>query len=253
MAAARPRIMKPRSIYFICTSPRSGSSVISDCLEQTDVAGRPREFFQPYMMAALHDELARGTPAADCQVLSMIRNAGSTPNGVFAAKVHWLQLECARKAFGQVGDVGAFTDEFPDARHIWLVRRDRVRQAMSYFRAVRSNEFYDFTGDRGDDSADDAACDWVAIERLIELFTHAETLWREYFERRGIEPLVLTYEDVAGDVPAVIPQVLEFLGIEAPPSTSRIAPRLHRQSNARIDAWIREFAAFRQARGLAMP
>ena len=36
----------PTSSYLICTTPRSGSTFLSEALASTGVAGRPEEYFQ---------------------------------------------------------------------------------------------------------------------------------------------------------------------------------------------------------------
>ena len=44
----RERIVSaPPLSYLICALPRSGSSVVCDALGTTELAGRPREYFQP--------------------------------------------------------------------------------------------------------------------------------------------------------------------------------------------------------------
>ena len=43
--AARFAWTAPRATYVICTTPRSGSWLLSDGLSSTGVAGRPREWF----------------------------------------------------------------------------------------------------------------------------------------------------------------------------------------------------------------
>src|SRR5262249_56036499 len=41
----------PSSSYFICTLPRSGSWLLSEGLEKTGIAGRPREYFEPKLFS----------------------------------------------------------------------------------------------------------------------------------------------------------------------------------------------------------
>jgi LPS sulfotransferase NodH len=38
--------MKPRLSYLICATPRSGSTLLSEALSDTEIAGRPEEHFE---------------------------------------------------------------------------------------------------------------------------------------------------------------------------------------------------------------
>ena len=38
--------MKPERSYLVCATPRSGSTLVCQALEETGVAGRPEEYFE---------------------------------------------------------------------------------------------------------------------------------------------------------------------------------------------------------------
>src|SRR5262249_18566018 len=66
----------PSSSYSICTLPGSGSWLLSEGLEKTGIAGRPREYFEP--------KLFSGEPVPDYEAaLETIFRKGTTSNGVF--------------------------------------------------------------------------------------------------------------------------------------------------------------------------
>ena len=50
-----------------------------------------------------------------------------------------------------------------------------------------------------------------------------EDEWAAYYERHGIEPLTLIYEDYVGDLCATVEAVLEHVGIPRP-ATSTCRP-----------------------------
>src|SRR5215213_3769543 len=107
----------PTHSYLICTTPRSGSTLLCELLEGTGVAGRPDEYFQQLRATGMPmtprdylDGVAAGLvpPPADHdgngddlsvydprrfadfeQYVAWVRRRATTPNGVFAAKIMW--------------------------------------------------------------------------------------------------------------------------------------------------------------------
>src|ERR1044072_7957271 len=100
-----------RLAYFVCATPRSGSTLFCEALTATGIAGRPAEYFealrgtdvprQPHEYFDLPDaeveallprvaqqptaELAGAADYRD--YVAWAREQGATPNGVFAAKL----------------------------------------------------------------------------------------------------------------------------------------------------------------------
>src|SRR3954470_7116137 len=88
---ARPNL--PRSSYFICTNPRSGSWLLAEGLAATEIAGNPRAWFQEEE-AVKHSAawgVAYSPDAALTEYLPTFRKHG-TRNGVFGAKVMYYQF-----------------------------------------------------------------------------------------------------------------------------------------------------------------
>ena len=89
----------PQSAYLVCATPRSGSTLVCQALTDTGVAGRPEEYFEGVDDRSILDHLGeRGigdepqqrsplwSRAAYDRYLEWAMDAGTTPNGVFAAK-----------------------------------------------------------------------------------------------------------------------------------------------------------------------
>src|SRR5262249_20823009 len=132
----------PDTSYFICTLPRSGSWLLSESLEKTGVAGRPREYFEP--------KLYEDNPAVDpIESLDKIIRKGMTRNGVFAAKLHWYQFEFATRVVARESDMPVpllIDRRFPGLCYVWLTRRDKIRQAVSYYRASKTGVWWQIPG-----------------------------------------------------------------------------------------------------------
>jgi LPS sulfotransferase NodH len=59
-------------------------------------------------------------------------------NGVFGSKLMWDQVDAVRTQFAKVLELGdaapsaVFAAAFPNLRYIWLARRDKLRQGISF-------------------------------------------------------------------------------------------------------------------------
>ena len=118
--------------------------MLAEALESTGIAGRPREYFDPVFQKKWCESLAI---ASDAEYFEKALAAGTTPNGVFGAKVLWHQFEHLlvklRRIQGNgLSDLELLDRTFPDLRYIFLTRRDKIRQAISYDRAIRSGVWW---------------------------------------------------------------------------------------------------------------
>jgi trehalose 2-sulfotransferase len=183
---------QPRESYFICATPRSGSWYLAGLLASTGVAGRPHEWFWRDTRASL--ERAWGV-RDDAEYLELVLTAGSTPNGVFGAKV----------MFGSLPPL----DPFPSPRLVWMRRRDRLAQARSFARAVQTGHWHHWdpaprvTPERRDDM----------VEALAAELDELEAGWQRWFGDAGVEPLEVEYERLDADPSRETRRVLSFLGL----------------------------------------
>ena len=130
--------------YFISTTPRTGGFLLAEALQSTGIAGRPREYFDPVAEKQWGKGLAIKSDADD---LENIMAAGTTPNGVFGAKVLWHQfahLMTKPRLIGGNGVCGAelCVARSPSCAYVFLTRRDKIRQAVSFDRAIRSGVWW---------------------------------------------------------------------------------------------------------------
>ena len=264
--------------YLVCATPRSGSTLFCEALAATGVAGRPAEYFEAMYgtglprrptdyfeglreipaASFLADHLpaeggearaALGASASYRHYLAWVLAAGTTPNGVFGAKLMWghvgsLRLLPARPARvrrhaatedagervpvaalraggppGQAAPVGVAVEGAPD--------RDLARSARARGRDQR----------RGDARA---RFSFDAIDYLQRQITVQEVAWTTYFEDNLIEPLTIVYEDFLEAYESTLEATLELLGV---PEADRSAPALDmsRQSDSTSDEWVERY------------
>jgi LPS sulfotransferase NodH len=251
----------PQLSYLVCATPRSGSTLLCETLIQTGVAGVPREYFealpgtglprQPreYLSGLEDPEVDRLLPPLRraaalppfAERLAAALREGTTANGVFGAKVMWGYvaplLEATRGAPERV---------LPDLRYVLVVREDKLRQAMSLWRALQTQVWNSEDAELLSAEPRPPVYSRTAIDALHELLADHEAAWRRWFAVRGVRPLELVYEEFADRPGEGAARVLDHLGIPRP---ERVAARagLQRQSDALTDEWVRRHEGERAA------
>lgn len=135
----------PQKTYVICTAPRSGSHLLAEALAITGVAGKPDEYFIPNKAGKLQNEQGNianiyGKKSLTA-FLDLVWSLGSTPNGVFGVIFHAGYLPTILDTFRKLPAYAGLTDKalldalFHEPKFIWLRRRDKVRQAISWIKA----------------------------------------------------------------------------------------------------------------------
>jgi LPS sulfotransferase NodH len=267
--------MRPMLSYLVCATPRSGSTLLCRALDQTGVAGhpeeyfealarsglprRPHEYFDPQRHANIVERLAfREMPDRMAEpnplwhpdtydrYLAWALVQGTTPNGVFGAKLMWGYLgDFAELLRGIEGMAGRPLPEllsraFPGLRYVRITRENKIRQAVSLWKAVQTQTWKQEPGEEPA-RAVEPVFSFRAINYLVRLLTAHDASWDAYFLGLGHEPLKLTYEELAQGTTAVIERVLEYLGTPAPPGALATPPRLSVQADAVSEEWVTRF------------
>ena len=143
--------MYPRTSYIIYAAPRSGSTLLCEALRKTNVAGRPGEFFTPahakYYSECWNIPLRDGTRHLGEDYFKYIY-ATTTSNGVFGTKIIWelfpYCLDQIRKLEGmeELSTSELVSIAFPQHQAIMIMRSDKVRQAISWWKATKTNVWW---------------------------------------------------------------------------------------------------------------
>ena len=257
----RARPQRPTADYVICTNPRSGSWLLSEGLGSTRLAGNPREWFN-VLEEQEHRARWRTQRSADLSYatyLALVREQSTTNNGICGVKLMYHEFaELPRKleALGVSGTrtpAEAMAKLFPQARHLWLTRRDKARQAISLLIASRTSQWWSIQGvttDAGDVSIREPEFDAHAIARLEQGLTENDAGWQTYFTEREIVPRVVYYEDFAADYGGTIASVLTWLGVPDADTVPIPPSRFNRQSTERNEEWLARYAAYKSKGGL---
>lgn len=226
-------------------------------MRNTGVLGKPEEYFIPW------------NPAAGdiCwqKAWESVQSLGSTSNNVFAIKVMANQLASVDECFSSFSSLDHrsttsffdyFYEQLQDAKWIYLVREDIAAQAISQSIAQQSGVSHavahpdetHFAGKlmRGyrDDYNSQVRFELPTLRQRISRIAEENTVWRAFFRSRGINPLILRYEDTIVDFPGYLYRLASYVGVELESAPS--LRKLVRLSNQKNDEW---YFALAQALG----
>jgi trehalose 2-sulfotransferase len=258
--------------YLVCATQRSGSTLLCERLIQTGCAGVPQEYFEDLLDTGLpraprayfhgfehRDWPARLSPSgqpgahggerphrgpAYAEHLAWAFAQGTTPNGVFGAKMMWSYLgDFLAYARHVPGLQPNLWDVFGDRlQFVWVRRRDRVRQAVSMWRAAQTARWRRAADDEG--RARTLRYEEEAIGHLYDMFGAHDFAWGRWFAEKGAQPLELFYEDFAADQEPAVRAVFDLIGVDAP-LRLETPPSLRKQSDHLSEEFIERFTADR--------
>jgi LPS sulfotransferase NodH len=180
------------------------------------------------------------------QYLDWALGEGTTDNGVFGAKLMWGYLGDFAELLRGIDGMAArslpdlLSRVFPGLRYVQITRKDKVRQAVSLWKAVQTQAWRREAGAgvEREGALPEPVFSFRAINFLMRQLTAHDASWDAYFLGLGYEPLKVTYEELAESTEDVVRGVLEFLGIAAPDDLRIGPPRLSVQADAVSEEWV---------------
>lgn len=235
--------------YMLCSTPRTGSTLLCALLAATGRAGVPESYFRAEDIDARVDDwgLRLQDGSFDFgEFAASVRNHGTTANGVFGVRIMWgtlAELVGALRAAGQTGtDPQVLVRTFGELRFVYLRREDRVAQAVSRLRAEQTGVWH-VRGAAGASSAEapGARYDRVAIQGYLEEAVAHDDAWNCWFAEHGLSPLRLTYEDLVSGRDEVLRTLLSHIGVAPPAAPLQVSNR--RMADSGSLEWCDRFRA----------
>jgi len=242
--------MQPNLSYTIWFTQRTGSTLLCKALESTGIAGVPREWFNcpPDLISTFHK-------ADHTKLQEYLYKLGTTENGVLAInhsyhEPHFSQLiETLRKLPACPPETVKRTDVweqvFPNHRHIFMTRRNKVRLAVSWWRAIQSEEWHLPNDEKRKPVDLSNGYSYDAINHLYNECSMREAGIQEFFTEGGIIPLNIFYEDFIQNYEGTIRTILDYLELDSR-SISIAPPTLTKLADAVSEEWTQRFREERQ-------
>jgi LPS sulfotransferase NodH len=236
--------LKPKVSYTIWFTQRTGSSLLCKALESTGIAGKPGEWL--YKQDLFEDY----NQSAHAELQEHLWNIGSTANGVLGIKhgfyePSFSQLIDVFKRFPncdpeETNRVAIWENAFPNHRHIFMTRRNKVRLAVSWWKAIQTQEWHRIHGEapKSVDLTDAYSLD--AIKHLYIEASMREAGIQEFFAEGNIVPLTIVYEDFILRYEETVATTLEYLGLDHT-SVKNSSRYFDRTADEISEQWVQRF------------
>lgn len=214
--------------YIICTTPRSGSTLLCGLLAATGKSGNPDSHFHtPSISSWLNTyKLSRGDFACDRDAVSAVFEA-ARKCGTGNTKLFGLRLQ--RGSFNffiqQAGILNpdAQSDHeriqavFGKTLLIHLTRSNKLDQAISRVKATQTGLWHraaDGTELERISAPKDPIYDSDQIAQNLSELTVLDQAWINWFASENLNPLRVSYDALSADPEVVLAHILDKLGLD---------------------------------------
>ena len=238
--------MRPKLSYRIWFSQRCGSTIFCETLATTGIAGRPGELLGIFNDESIQGASNQATYEARRQ---KIWDTGSTPNGVFGVKhayhatydepLHQELSKLTGVAKEQIHSEAFWADTFPNCKHIFMTRRNKYRQAVSWWKAIKDEIWHLKAGESHRHSPEFYEEHYIlnAFKTLLQGIMLKEAAAEAYFKHHNITPLTVVYEDFIRNPKSEIKRVVDYL--EMPYTELKVGDfTLSKTSDELSEQWV---------------
>ena len=204
--------------YLACATHRSGSNLLCQSLWHTELCGYPQEFFSPTRAPRIAEEYGLDTDP-DCDYKGYVDELVTkrvSPNGVFGAKIMWSHLApfLMKLRKGSESDMELLAATFPNLRFLWIRRDDKLRQAISMWKAKQSKVYNSLQTEKKTKDEVKPEYDFKEIGKIKRRFEDEDSSWEKFFASNGIQPVEIHYEDFAQNHEERTLEILHKMAIE---------------------------------------
>ena len=224
--------------YIICTTPRSGSTLLCRMLAETGVAGQPESHFHTPSLERWLEIYGLSETDFDTRhealraIFDHARSRGSSSNGLFGLRMQRASFEhfIAQVAtlFPQASnDFERIQAAFGPTLFVHLFRSDKLSQAISRYKAEQTGVWH-----RNSDGSElerlppkgPAIYDASEIGKHLRELTALDAAWEDWFRAQQIRPMRIKYEDLSGNPQKVVTKLLSALAIDPSRASGITAP-----------------------------
>ena len=134
-------------------------------------------------------------------------------------------------------------ESLPNLQLFWAQRDDKIRQAISLWKAKQTNIYNSLQEGKRESPATPPAYDFEGIRKIRDRFQAEDENWAAFFERNGLQPYEVHYEEFAPQHEAATLAILKHLNISIPTGFEMLPLTYRKQSDALNDEWYEQFKA----------
>lgn len=239
--------MKPKISYTIWFSQRNGSTLLCEGLKSTGIAGKPGELLQlPDNTTLLEFYQANNYTALQ----QKLWQEGMSENGVLGLKANAPRKEkdpiveqlAQLPSNTSATPYAVWENAFPNGKHIFLTRRNKVRQAVSWWKAIVTQQWHLKKGEKRKPMSSEIQkqYNFEALKHLLVEISLRESKIQAFLEGGNIIPLTIVYEDFIREYPKTIRSVIDFLGITQKDYSIK-EPFYEQLSDELSEEWVESF------------
>ncbi|NES07696.1 MAG: hypothetical protein F6K22_35865 [Okeania sp. SIO2F4] len=213
--------------YIVCSTGRSGSTLLCRTLKQFNHCGNPEEYFHHYKIKQFK---LKGEPDNFISYFNSVVQEGTT-NGIFGMKMHWWQMyeliKLAKESplFEKKKDIEILNSLFPNLKFIYIWRQDMIAQAVSTIIALQRKVWNINSSNSTNEpnlkkevnlNKTDTVLKFqpLSIYKWEQKFQDQNRRWKIFFKENNLNYYEVTYENLTSCFEEEIKNVLEFLGID---------------------------------------
>ncbi len=242
--------------YVICTSPRSGSTLLCRLLSATGVAGSPESYFHASSVEGWLRDLDL-TPAAGTSererlkaVFQAAMRQGRAGSSIFGLR---LQRQSCGLLFEKLAflypeattDAARIERAFGSTLFIHLTRPDKLAQSVSYLKAEQSGLWHvapDGSELERLSPHREPVYDQMAIRSCVVMMEEHDRQWLAWFEEQAVSPLRISYDALSADPVGTVRRLLLGLGLDDS-AADVVKPGVRKLADAVNRDWIERYKA----------
>ena len=252
--------MNIHTSYAVCAVQRSGSSLLCEALKNTGLAGVPEEYF---LYHEDENSWENGRWAREHGVISqpdyirLVLEKGTTSNGVFGTKLMWNYFPYVIRYLQRLPEYAGLEAPqllyklFPKLHFIWIVRDDKVRQAVSWAVAAQTG-IYAAWQVENNPPVQEPKFDFVLIDNLHRLILEGEQGWQNFFAACGVTPFKVVYEELVATYETTALEILDYLHVPYPDNLVFGKRKMKKQATTLNDEWTQKYRAMKTRKGEAL-
>ena len=172
-------------------------------------------------------------------------------SSVFGIKIMWIYFRKMIHTLQELTDFAGMPAPqlmktlFSEPQYIWIVRHDKVRQAVSWAIAGQTG-VYAWPKGETPVPKQEPRFDFSFIDKLYGLILEGEAGWVDFFKASEVNPFKVVYEELVDAYEQTTLDILEFLNVEYPEKMMFGERRLQKQSGALNEEWAERYIQIKQ-------